>query len=503
MAEERVHNAAFRHRIMDADEAACLIAHGDVVGMGGFGPGGTPKALPRALARRAIARHERGEPFAISLLTGASTTPDVDGVLARAEAISFRMPYMGDADLRAQANEGKVAYVDTHLSRVAPWARAGFLGKVDVAVIEAALIREDGGIVPTLAIGNAKTWLEMADRVIIEVNGWHTTELEGIHDIWAGDREAGARLPVVSWAGERIGGTVLRVPPDKIAAVVRTDEGDLGQSFRAVPDATRIAGHIIEFLKHEVARGRLPEALPPLQSGVGNIANAVMTALADAPFENLTAYTEVIQDGMLDMVRSGKMRVVSGASLYLSREQAAAAKADMAVLRDRLVLRQQEVSNNPAVARGLNCIAMNAGIEADIYGNVNSTRVMGSRVQNGIGGSGDFARSALLSIFMLPSVARNGTISSIVPMVSHVDHINQDVQVLVTEQGLADLRGLSARRRARVIIENCAHPDFRPQLRDYLARAERVDGGGGDTPHLLGEALSWHQRFIETGSMRI
>lgn len=354
---------------------------------------------------------------------------------------------------------------------------------------------------PTLAIGNAKTWLEMADRVIIEVNGWHTTELEGIHDIWSGDRETGGRIPALGWAGERIGDAVLRVAPEKVAAVVRTDEGDLGQSFRAVPDAALIAGHIVEFLKHEVARGRLPATLPPLQSGVGNIANAVMTALADAPFTDLTAYTEVIQDGMLDMVRSGKMRVVSGASLYLSREQAAAANADMAFLRPHLLLRQQEVSNNPAVVRGLNCIAMNAGIEADIYGNVNSSRVMGSRVQNGIGGSGDFARSALLSIFMLPSVARGGSISSIVPMVSHVDNINQDVHVLVTERGLADLRGLSARQRARVIAENCAHPDFRPRLRDYMARAQSL--GGGDTPHLLGEALSWHQRFIETGSMRL
>src|SRR3546814_2555461 len=83
---------------------------------------------------------------------------------------------------------------------------------------------------------------------------------------------------------------------------------------------------------------------------------------------------------------------------------------------------------------------MNGLIEADSYGNVNSTHVMGSRIQNGIGGSGDFARNAYVSIFMTPSLAKGGAISAIVPQVSHVDHINQDVQILVTEQGLAALR---------------------------------------------------------------
>jgi succinyl-CoA:acetate CoA-transferase len=144
---------------------------------------------------------------------------------------------------------------------------------------------------------------------------------------------------------------------------------------------------------------------------------------------------------------------------------------------------------------------MNGLIEADIYGAVNSTHVMGSRIQNGIGGSGDFARNAYISIFTTPSTAKGGCISSIVPQVSHVDHISQDVQVLVTEQGLADLRGLSPRERARLIIGNCAHPDFRPALFDYFDRA--MSGSYGlQSPSLPGEALSWHQRFMETGTMR-
>jgi succinyl-CoA:acetate CoA-transferase len=168
--------------------------------------------------------------------------------------------------------------------------------------------------------------------------------------------------------------------------------------------------------------------------------------------------------------------------------------------RERIVLRSQEMSNNPGIIRRLGVIAMNGMIEADIYGNVNSTHIMGSSIMNGIGGSGDFARNGFMSIFMAPSTAQHGTISTIVPMASHVDHTEHDVSVVVTEQGLADLRGLSPKQRARLIIENCSHPDYRPALRDYFNRAERLSYGK-HTPHLLTESLSWHSRYLRCGHM--
>jgi len=144
---------------------------------------------------------------------------------------------------------------------------------------------------------------------------------------------------------------------------------------------------------------------------------------------------------------------------------------------------------------------MNGMIEADIYGNVNSTHVMGSSICNGIGGSGDFTRNAYLAMFLTPSTAKEGSISCVVPMVSHVDHTEHDVHVIVTEQGLADLRGLPPRRRAQRIIDHCAHPDYRPALQDYLDRATTT-GPGKHTPHLLSEALSWHVRYLHQGTMR-
>ena len=100
-----------------------------------------------------------------------------------------------------------------------------------------------------------------------------------------------------------------------------------------------------------------------------------------------------------------------------------------------------------------------------------SSHIMGTKIQNGIGGSGDFARNAYISFFLSPSMAKGTMISSIVPMASHVDHTEHDVDVIVTEQGLADLRGLTPRRRARKIIDNCAHPIFRAALNDYFERA--------------------------------
>jgi succinyl-CoA:acetate CoA-transferase len=282
---------------------------------------------------------------------------------------------------------------------------------------------------------------------------------------------------------------------------VQTSQPDRNSAFTA-PDETsqRIAGHIIEFLQHEVKRGRLPADLLPLQSGVGNIANAMLAGLNDGPFNNLTAYTEVLQDGMLDMLRSGKLTMASATALSFSPKALADFNENIDFYSKRIVLRPQEISNHPEVVRRLGVIAMNGMIEADLYGNVNSTHIMGSGIMNGIGGSGDFARNAYLSFFMTPSVVKDGAISCIVPMASHVDHTEHDVEVIVTEQGLADLRGLSPTQRARTIIEKCAHPDYRPALLDYFERAQR-DAPGKHTPHLLDEALSWHARYVETGHM--
>jgi succinyl-CoA:acetate CoA-transferase len=498
----RIRHPGLARKVVPAEAAAALIAPGTTVGMSGFTGAGYPKAVPLALARRIADANASGARFRINVWTGASTAPELDGALAAADGIELRLPYQSDPVSREKINAGTMEYIDVHLSHVAQMAWEGFFGPLDVALVEVSGITPDGDLVPSTSVGNNKTWLDRADAVILEVNSWPSEALEGMHDIYYGTALPPHRRPIpLTGAGERIGVPHLRCAPEKVIAVVETDAPDRNSPFTDPDEASqRIAGHLIEFLEHEVGRGRVPPGLLPLQSGVGNVANAVLAGLAESPFEDLAAYTEVIQDGMLSLLRSGRMTVASATAFSLSPAAATHVNDNARDYRDRIVLRPQEISNHPEIVRRLGVLAMNGMIEADLYGNVNSTHLMGSRIQNGIGGSGDFARNAYISFFVTPSTAKGGAISSIVPMVSHVDHTEHDVHVIVTEQGLADLRGLAPRKRARLVIDNCAHPDYRPLLEDYVDRA--LSGAWGrQTPHLLEEALGWHTRFMSTGSM--
>ena len=488
---------------MSAEQAAAHIMPGDNVGMSGFTGSGHPKVVPVELAKRIEATHARGEAFRISVWTGASTAPELDGALAKVNGIEMRLPYQSDPVCRQKINEGTMQYADIHLSHVAQHVWFGFYGKLNVAIIEVTAILEDGSLVPSTAIGNNKTWLDQADKVILEVNSHQSMHLHGMHDVYYGTQVPPHRLPIpMTHSDNRIGVPYLQVDPAKVVAVVETNSSDRNTDFTA-PDAEseQIAAHLVEFFQHEVKLGRLPRSLLPLQSGVGNIANAVLAGLNKSSFENMTAYTEVLQDGMLDMIASGKLRHASATAVSLSKKGLKYFEDNIEQLRSKILLRPQEISNHPELIRRLGTLSMNGMIEADIYGNVNSTHIMGTRIMNGIGGSGDFARNAYISVFMTPSIAKGGNISCIVPMVSHVDHTEHDVQVLVTEQGLADLRGLAPKARAKLVIEKCAHPSFKDQLTDYYERSLR-ESPGKHTPHILTEALSWHQRFEETGSMK-
>lgn len=498
----RIKNAQLRSKIMSAEEAATLIPNHANIGMSGFTGSGYPKQVPAALAKRIMDAHLMGDDFKVGLWTGASTAPELDGALAMVDAVDLRLPYQSDPISRKRINAGEMEYIDMHLSHVAQLVWFGFLGKLNTAVIEVAGVREDGSLIPSSSVGNNKTWIDLADQVILEVNSWQSPELEGMHDIYYGTELPPNRQPIpLVQVGDRIGEQYLRCDPNKVVAVVETDAPDRNSPF-SPPDASSraIAGHIMEFLEHEVKKGRLPPNLLPLQSGVGNIANAVLDELSNSRFEGLTSYTEVLQDGMLKMIQEGKLDMVSATAFSLSPDALQTLMADLPQYKSRIILRPQEISNHPEVIRRMGVIAMNGLIEADIFGNVNSTHIMGSGIMNGIGGSGDFARNAFLSIFMTPSTAKGGAISAIVPMVSHTDHTEHDVQVIVTEQGLADLRGLSPKQRAKVIIDRCAHPDFRPALKEYFRRGVNY-APGKQTPHLLEDAFSWHLRYLQTGHM--
>src|SRR5271165_4180861 len=408
----RLRCRALAGKVMPAEDAAAFIAPGDHVGMSGFTGSGHPKTVPAALVARVTEAAERGDRFTVSVWTGSSTAPQLDGALAAAGGIDLRMPYQSDPVTRAKINAGLLDYVDVHLSHVAQMVAEDVFGHLDVALIEIAGITTDGALIPSSSVGNNTTWIDMADRVILEVNSWQPAELEGMHDIYHGTALPPHRAPIqILRPSDRIGVPHLHCPPEKIIAVVPTHEPDYSPPSRpADSDSQLIAGHVLDFLTHEVRRGRLPATLPPLQSGVGNITNAVLAGLDGGQFPPLTAYTEVIQDSMLRLLRSGAMTVASATGFSLSRDGIAELHAGIGGYRDQIILRPQEISNHPEVIRRLGCLAMNGMIEADIYGNVNSTHTMGSSMVNGIGGSGDVARNADVAMFVTrrpPSAGRS------------------------------------------------------------------------------------------------
>jgi succinyl-CoA:acetate CoA-transferase len=131
-------------KTVTAEAAARHIDNGQRVAMSGFTGSGYPKAVPGAVAARARAAHARGDDFRIELWTGASTAPELDGVLAEANAVSKRLPFQSDPAMRASINSGDTEYVDTHLSHSAQQAWFGFYGNLDVAVVEVAAILPNG-----------------------------------------------------------------------------------------------------------------------------------------------------------------------------------------------------------------------------------------------------------------------------------------------------------------------------------------------------------------------
>jgi len=496
MHKDRIRHPALMHKIMSAEQAAQLFKDGMTVGMSGFTRAGDAKALPLALVERA-----RQAPLHLTLLTGASLGNDSDGLMANAGVVARRMPFQADAALRRKINTGEVMFIDQHLSETAEQLRSGDLKPVDIAVIEAVAITEDGGIIPSMSVGNSASFVAQARHVIIELNLSAPLSLEGLHDIYlpAARPERGPIPLTTPW--QRIGSTAIRMDPERIAAIVITDSPDSPSNALPPDDETdAIARHVVAFLEGEVKAGRMGPELRPLQAGIGTIANAVLHGLKDSPFRNMTMYSEVLQDSAIELLDSGQLTMASASSITLSTAMHEKFIANIDQYRDRIVLRPQEISNHPEIVRRLGIIALNTALEFDIYGNVNSTHVGGTHMMNGIGGSGDFARNGQLSVFVSKSVAKDGAISSVVPFAAHVDHTEHDVDVLVTEWGLADLRGLAPRERAPLIIERCAHPDYRPQLRAYLEEALQ---GGGQTPHVLEKALSWHARYKREGSMLV
>ncbi len=476
---------------LTAAEAAAMIGSGNTVALGGFTYVGVPKAVVAALAARAGA--DPG--FGLNVIGVVSGS--VDGALAR--VCTRRTPYQASLPMRARVNDGQCGFFDPHLSHLNQWVRYGFLGGLDWAVIEAADVGPRGEIVLTAGVGGGPTYCACARRILVELNRRQPAAFKGLHDIYVpADPPHRREIPIYS-VSDRIGSPCLQVDPAKIAGVIESDIEDEGCVFdEPSPLTSRIGENVAAFLAGEIAAGRVPRGFLPVQSGVGDIANAVLGSMGNHPdIPPFEMYTEIVQDEVIRLMQAGRIRFASCSALPLSRAALRRVYDNLDWFRSRLVLRPEEITNHPEVVRRLGVISINTALEADVFGNVNSTHVLGRRMMNGIGGSGDFTRNAYISIFTCPSSAKNGCISTIVPMVAHTDHNEHSVQVIATECGVADLRGRTPRERAESIIQNCAHPDYRDALWRYVRLA-----GDGHTPHSLAEAFSFHLRFEQHGDMR-
>ncbi len=488
-----------------ASEAAARIHHGDLLGIGGFGPAGSPKCIPPAIAEKALSEHAAGRPFKVSVVTGASIGASCDGTLAAADAIDRRLPFSVNPEIRKAYNSGRVRYMDLNLSDNASHLRQGITGEVDWAVIEACEVQEVRGklrIFLTAGIGIAPTICRVAKKgVFIELNTWHSTKLIGMHDIYEIE-DPWFRAPVrITQPIEHIGLPFIELDPARVAGVVECHLPDEARSMTEATEATaRIGQHMADFLLWNMEQGYIFRNKLTLQSGVGSGANAVLGALGSCPeVPNFNIYTEVLQEEPLRLIREGRVVAASTGALTISSDHLQELYDNINDFRGRLLLRPSEISNCPEIIARLGICSLNTAIEVDIYGHVNSTKICGSRMMNGVGGSGDFTGNAMLATFTCASTQKDGRISSIVPFCSHVDHTEHYVDAVVTEYGVADLRNRCATEKAEALIA-IAHPDYRLLLRDYMRLAS---ARGGHTPHMLSAAFAMHDTYLRKGDMRL
>ena len=488
---------------LTAAEAAALIKNNENLALSGFTPAGVAKATTKELAKIALQEHEAGREFKVGIFTGASTGQSTDGDLANAQAIKFRAPYTTNPDFRKHVNMGEIPYTDLHLSHMAQELRYGFYGDVDWAILEVCDIEDCGNeyhAFLTAAGGISPTAARLAKKIILELNSFHNPNAKFIHDVYEPlDPPYRKPIPIVN-VSDRIGVPYVVIPKEKLVGVVECNIPDEARAFKDNDPVTDKIGFLTaEFLVDEMHKGRIPKEFLPLQSGVGSTANAILGALGeDKHVPDFNIYTEVIQNAVIEMMLNGRVKDASACSLTVSNDCLMQVYDNMDYMKKHLTLRQSEISNSPEIIRRLGVIAINTAIECDIYGNANSTHISGTKMMNGIGGSGDFIRNAYLSIFTCPSTAKGGLISSIVPFVSHQDSSEHDVNIIVTEQGVADLRGKGPDERAQIIIENCAHPDYKQLLWDYLKISKM-----GHLRHNLPAAFAMHDTLARKGDMKL
>ncbi|MCE5281991.1 MAG: hypothetical protein LLG93_07805 [Deltaproteobacteria bacterium] len=490
---ERIRHPESRAKVMTAEAAAGLFQNGMKVATSGSTMG-FPKATFGALAERIKA--EGG--LKIDLFCAGPLSSQFEDVLFEAGGIRRRVGAVGGEKLRGGINRGEVGFFEGKGSSLPLQVKRGWFGTLDMAVIEAVGLTEDGQIIPSTAVYDAPEWIEAASQIIVEINLNRPLAMEGLHDVYLRGADP---IPVVgSNPLKRIGVPYFPVDPRKIKAIVFSDMPEK-PSKEPKPDemGVKIGQYLLDFFRKEVAAGRLGESLPPFELGFGELFTSMMRTIGESEFKNFRFHLPMVTDPVFELITAGKVEWVMGIALRLSDESWKRFEQEPDRYKKVIVLRPVTLVNSAELIQRTGVISVNGCLEMDLKGQVNSSHLLGTKIMAGIGGTYDYSRNSPCSIFVARSTTKGGNISSIVPMVSHVDHTMHDVDVLVTEQGLADLRGLDPRERAVRIIQQCAHPDYRGLLSDYLDRAMTEPA---HIPFAMGEANAFHLRFKQTGSMK-
>ena len=483
-------NGILAGRLASAAEAAALIRDGQTVAVGGYTSSGYPKAVPAELARR----RAEGEALSLNIISG-SLVSQIDEILA--DVIARRTPMLESQTLRRAVNARRTVYVEQQIAKLPRLLHSGAFGRIDLAIIEGLGFTEEGWLVPGPSVGLIPLLAEQAEGLIIEINQAQPAGLAGLADVYQPGRPPRRPIPLLH-PTHRFGEPFIRVDAKKIKAVVLTEQPDQARPSPPLSEPlARAVAHLMDFLESASAR-HWGGTLPPIQTGVGQLAGGLVAALGRSRFRGLKFFCGLLGEEHLELLASGRAEAASASAVQMTARVTEIVRQELGAT---LVLRNQEITNDAETALRLGLLSINSGLEVDIYGNVNASHIAGSQVVNGLGGGANFAQNAELSVLVIPSANAERTISHIVPMVPHVDIGEHDVDILVTDQGLADLRGRDEVERARLIINRCAHPDYQDMLRGYLKRA--LAAVGGHHPQLPDEAFSWYRRLKESGAMSL
>ena len=431
----------YKKKLRTAEEAVRVVRSGDWIDYGWNAC--APVALDRALAARYQELRDVKARGAVLM-----ARPAILSVPDTAEHFTWNSWHMGGLE-RKLIDEGIAYYIPLRYSELPRYYREN-VDPIHVAMIQVAPMDEEGYFSYGLNASHLEALFEKAEVIILEVN---------------------RKYP------RCYGGEDTRIHISRVDMVVEGDNPALNQLPAAAPNEVDRA--VANLIVEQIPNGAC------LQLGIGGMPNAVGSLIAQSDLKDLGVHTEMYVDAFVDLARAGK---INGSQKAIDRGlQVFAFGAGTQKLYDYLHENPQcrahsvDYTNDVRVIAQLdNFISINNAVDVDIFGQVNAESA-GIRHISGAGGQQDFVLGAYLSkggksfICCASTVKdRSGAVRSrIRPTLqegSVVTDTRCNVQYLVTEYGIVNLKGASTWERAERII-SIAHPNFREEL---IREAERM-----------------------------